>query len=99
MLTKEFLATFFAFLGEHHGFRLAHRIANHPFFVETIHRIPVLTFPCSSTVMEREKEKCEHHFIDFIFVVFHCAMVPFRSGNFNPASIVLCHESTEPDHW
>jgi hypothetical protein len=89
MLTKKFLATLFTFLGEHHGLRFAYRITNQPFFVEATQRIPVMSFPRATALMECEKEECEHHLIDFLFVVFHGAILAFRSGDFNHASFVV----------
>jgi len=89
MLTKKFLATFFTFLGEHHGLCLAYGIADHAFLVEASQCVPVVSFPRASAVMECEKEKCEHHLIDFVFVVFHGAMLPLRAEVFNRASVVI----------
>ena len=83
MLTKEFLAPLLTLFGEHDGFCLTHRIKNHPLFVQTVHRIPVVSFPCACAVMECEKQKREHHLIDFVFVVFHAVMLPFRCQAFN----------------
>jgi hypothetical protein len=42
-----------------------------------------VSFPCTSAVMDCQEEKCEHHLVDFVFVVFHEIMLPFRSPSFN----------------
>jgi hypothetical protein len=43
-------------------------------------------FPCTSVVMDCQEEKCEHHLVDFVFVVFHEIMLPFSSQSFNRGS-------------
>src|SRR5206468_1411299 len=83
MLAKEFLTALFSFLSQYHRFCFTHRIKDHSFFVETIHRIPIMSFPGAPMVVQGEKKKCEHHFVDFVFVVVHEAMLPFRSRSFN----------------
>ena len=89
MLTKKLLATLFTFFGEAHRFRFAYRITNQPFLVEATQRIPVMPFPRASTLMECKKEKCEHHLIHFVFVVFHAVILAFRTGDFNHDGLVV----------
>ena len=86
MFTEEFLAVFLTLFGEHDRFGLAYRIEDHSLLVQPIHRIPVVSFPCASVVMDCQEEKCEHHLVDFVFVVFHEVMLPFRSQSFNRGS-------------
>ena len=83
MFTKEFLAPFLTLFGEYDRFGLAHRIKDHSLLVQTIHGIPVVSFPCKSAVMDCQEEKCEHHLVDFVFVIFHEIMLAFRSPSFN----------------
>ena len=83
MLTKEFLAPFLTFLGEHDRFGLAYRIEDHSLFVQPTECIPVMSFPCASVVMNCQEEEREDHLVDFVFVVFHGIMLPFRSQDFN----------------
>src|SRR5208283_4115505 len=61
MFTEEFLAPFLTLFGEYDRFGLAHRIEDHSLLVQMIHRIPVVSFPCTSAVMDCQEEKCEHH--------------------------------------
>jgi hypothetical protein len=42
-----------------------------------------VSFPRTSIVMDGQEEKCEYHLVDFIFVVFHETMLPFRGQGFN----------------
>ena len=83
MFTKEFLAPFLTLFSEHDRFGLAYRIEDHPLLVQPIHRIPVVSFPRTSVVMDCQEEKCEHHLVDFVFVIFHEIMLAFRSPSFN----------------
>ena len=80
---KEFLAPFLILFGKHDRFGLAHWIEDHSLLVQTIHCIPVVSFPGTSAVMDCQEEKCEHHLVDFVFVVFHKIMLPFRTTSFN----------------
>jgi len=86
MFMEEFLAPFLTLFGEYDRFGLAHRIEDHSLLVQTIHSIPVVSFPCTSVVMDCQEEKCEHHLVDFVFVVFHEIMLPFRGQSFNRGS-------------
>jgi hypothetical protein len=88
MLSKEFFAALFSLFSEQNRFRLAHRIADHPFLVEPAHSIPVVAFPCATAAVEREKEQREHHLVDFVFIVVHAMRLPFRRTNFNHVSVV-----------
>jgi hypothetical protein len=83
MFTKKFFGAFLTFFRKRHRFRLAYGIGDHPLFVETLHRTPVVSFPGSATVMEREEEKRQHHFVDFVFVIFHSAILPSMRLAFN----------------
>ena len=83
MLTKEFLAPFFTFFGEHDRFRFAHRVEDHSLFVKASHCLPVVSFPSSSGIVECEKEKREHHLVDFVLIVFHSLILPFQRRSFN----------------
>ena len=94
MFTEEFLAPFLTLFGEHDRFGLAHRIEDHSLLVQPIHRTPVVSFPCTSIVMDGQEEKCEYHLVDFIFVVFHKTMLPFRSQSFN-----RCSKMKSPNKW
>jgi hypothetical protein len=42
-----------------------------------------MSFPCTSVVMNCQEEEREDHLVDFVFVVFHGIMLPFRSQDFN----------------
>ena len=66
--------------------RLSHLLqhaAGRSLLVQPIHRTPVVSFPRTSIVMDGQEEKCEYHLVDFIFVVFHETMLPFRGQGFN----------------
>ena len=88
MFTEEFLAPFLTSFGEHDRFGLAHRIEDHPLRVQTIHCIPIVTFPCPSAVMNCQEEKREHHFVDFVFVIFHENMLSFSGARCNCGCMV-----------
>jgi len=83
MFTKEFLAPFLTLFSEHDRFGLAYRIEDHSLFVQPTQRIPVMSFPCTSVVMNCQEEEREDHLVDFVFVVFHGIMLPFCSQDFN----------------
>jgi hypothetical protein len=90
MFSKEFFAAPLSLFGEQNRFRLAHWIADQAFLVEPAHGIPVVTFPCATVAVEREKEEREHHLVDFVFVVVHVVKLPFLRTDFNRASIAPC---------
>ena len=71
MFTEERFALFLTLFGEHDGFGFAHGIEDHSLFVEAIHGPPVMTFPCTSVVMDCQEEQREHHLVDFVLVVIH----------------------------
>ena len=75
MPPEEFLAELLALLGKRHRFCLADRILDHALRVQPVQSIPVVSFPSTSFVMEREKKKREHHLIDLVFIVVHQDMV------------------------
>jgi hypothetical protein len=77
MFAEEFLAPFLTLFREHDRFGLAHRIQDQPFRVQTIHGLPIVTFPCPSAVMECQEEKREYHLVDFVFVIIHEKRLPF----------------------
>ena len=107
MFSEQFLAPFLTLFGEHDRFGLSHRIEDHSLLVQPIHRIPVVSFPCTSVVMDCQEEKCEHHLVNFVFVVFHKIMLPFRSQSFNHGCKVIYFNSGEfpeirvefPENW
>jgi len=86
MFTKEFCAPFLTLFSEHDRFGLAHWIEDHSLLVQPVHRIPVMSFPGTSVVMDRQEEKREHHLVDFVFVVFHEIMLPFCRRSINRGS-------------
>jgi hypothetical protein len=45
-----------------------------------------VSFPCTSVVMDCQKEKCEHHLVDFVLVIFHGLRLAIISLSFNPGS-------------
>jgi hypothetical protein len=83
MFEEEFLTPFLTLFGEHDRFGVAHRIKDHPLRVQTIHGLPVVTFPCPSVVMDCQEEKREHHPVDFVFVIFHKNSLPFSKTRCN----------------
>jgi hypothetical protein len=93
MFTKEFFAQFLSLLGQDDRLCLAHRVENQSFFVQTSQRIPVVSFPCASGVMKREKEECQNHLINLVFVVVHDSILSACDRFFNrlPGLIVPNH--------
>src|SRR5882724_3658691 len=83
MFAKEFLAPFLTRFGEHDRLGLAHRIEDHSLLMQTIHCIPVVSFPGTSAVMNGQEEKREHHLVNLVFVIFHAIILPWRSPGFN----------------
>ena len=83
MLAKEFFAALLAFFGKRDRFRLSHRIEDHPFFVQPVHCVPIVSLPCAPVAVEREKEKREYHLVDFVFVVVHMVKLSLFSARFN----------------
>jgi hypothetical protein len=77
MFEEEFLTPFLTLFSEHDRFGAAHRIEDHALRMQTIHGLPVVTFPCSSAVMDCQEEKSEHHLVDFVFVIFHEDILSF----------------------
>jgi hypothetical protein len=64
-----------------------------------------VSFPCTSVVVDCQEEKCEHHLVDFIFVVIHGIMLPFCSQSFNlgcnmktPNKSLAAHEQLRITH-
>ena len=84
MLEEEFLTPFLTLFSEHDRFGLAHRIEDHALRVQTIHGLPVVTFPCPSAVMDcQEEERETPSLVDFVFVIFHENMLPFSRPRCN----------------
>jgi hypothetical protein len=89
MLAEEFFAALLALLSKHDRFRFSCWIQDHAFLVQPIHRVPVVSFPCAAVAVEREKEKCEYHLVDFIFVVVHVMKLPLLIAHFNRVRVAL----------
>ena len=83
MLAKQLFAQFLTLFGENDRLCLAHGIEDHSTFVQPSESIPVVSFPCASGVVESEKEQCQHHLIDLVFVVVHDSMLPMSENIFN----------------
>ncbi len=77
MASEKFLTPFLAFFGKHDRFSLPHGIEDHSFRMQPSQGVPIMPFPRSSVVvMNREEEQCENRIVDFVFVVFHWAILP-----------------------
>ena len=83
MFTKEFFAQFLSLLGEDDRLCLAHGIEDHSLVVQPSESIPVVAFPCASGVMKREKEECQNHLINLVFVVVHDSILSGCDRFFN----------------
>ena len=94
MLCEQFARTLQALLGERNRLGFSHGIGDHPFLVQPIHRTPVVSLPGPVAVVQRQKEQREHHFVDFIFVVFHACIVQFQA-----AVARACHINCLTNPW
>ena len=77
VLDEEFTRPLQAFLREHDGLGFSHRIANHAFLMQAVHRSPVMSLPGAIVVVQRQKEQREHHFVDLIVIVVHEEQIIF----------------------
>src|SRR6266566_4606973 len=87
LITKQFLKQllrpFLPFLRQHDGFGFADRIANQPFGVESVQRVPIMPFPgagigefaaaLSETCQVQQGEHCVIYFVE---VGFHKGKLP-----------------------
>src|SRR5690606_34683969 len=56
------------------GFRFVDRIADEALLVQSVHRAPVESLPCSAVPVERQVEQRENRIVDPVLVDLHCAM-------------------------
>ena len=85
VFAKEFFAPLLPFFGERDRLRLAHWIEDHSLFIETVHCIPIMAFPSPSVTVECEKQKREHHLVNFVLIIVHTVRMPWRLTNINRA--------------
>ena len=85
MFSEQFLAPFLTLSSVSTArFGLSHRIEYHSLLVQPIHRIPVVSFPCTVRMLSwiSGREAAITHLVNFVFVVFHKIMLTISQPEF-----------------